>query len=445
MAKAEIVHINDNGDIEYKVLNESNFFLRGMALCLVFLFISFFCFLIQEWVILSFLNTISFIFVLLSIILVGFLCCRNEMLIKEEAALVTEAIYIIAEQEAVRQNQSILKIKFCSKSSNSHGTIDEEYVLVLLSNKTIMKCPIEQLNREDKHYNHKLIKKEFLLCENDNLSEKIVKTKAWNNIIKSPFFIRTIIWIIIIGILLIGCGIIFLLKILYDICGLRIISLFFILFLLIISFYDYLDKLLPKNWFCNIMRGILLIPVFIFSLNDFVMPFMTIVMAIIFILFFSLLPVLLVLITVKILGYDITLNAIRFIFFTFPFVIATQCSGIIRNLILKYTIFSEKEHHYQLFMRELVKFLYTKENLNFIFYAAYSFFLIVSTFKTLQTGGPLLSQEVDLIVAKSFLVYIACTNMFDRKKSSSIEGKNLLSLIIKILLVRDTDKIRVKK
>ena len=69
MAKAEIVHINDNGDIEYKVLNESIFFLRGMALCLVFLFISFFCFLIQEWVILSFLNTISFIFVLLSIIL----------------------------------------------------------------------------------------------------------------------------------------------------------------------------------------------------------------------------------------------------------------------------------------------------------------------------------------------------------------------------------------
>ena len=190
----------------------NQFFLRGMALCLVFLFISFFCFLIQEWVILSFLNTISFIFVLLSIILVGFLCCRNEMLIKEEAALVTEAIYIIAEQEAVRQNQSILKIKFCSKSSNSHGTIDEEYVLVLLSNKTIMKCPIEQLNREDKHYNHKLIKKEFLLCENDNLSEKIVKTKAWNNIIKSPFFIRTIIWIIIIGILLIGCGIIFLLT-----------------------------------------------------------------------------------------------------------------------------------------------------------------------------------------------------------------------------------------
>ena len=88
-------------------------------------------------------------------------------------------------------------------------------------------------------------------------------------------------------------------------------------------------------------------------------------------------------------------------------------------------------------MRELVKFLYTKENLNFITYAGYFCFLAVSSFKLFQTGGALLSQDLDLIVTKSFLVYMACTSMLDRKKASNIEPKALLKLLIKLLLARD--------
>ena len=37
MAKAEIVHINDNGDIEYKVLNESIFFKRNGFMSCIFI------------------------------------------------------------------------------------------------------------------------------------------------------------------------------------------------------------------------------------------------------------------------------------------------------------------------------------------------------------------------------------------------------------------------
>ena len=154
---------------------------------------------------------------------------------------------------------------------------------------------------------------------------------------------------------------------------------------------------------------------------------------------YSFLPVFIIVMGIELLGYDTTFNTKLFVFLTFPFIIASQGSIFIRNIILRQAPFRENDHHYQLFMRELVKFLYTKENLNFIIYTGYFFFLTVSTLKTLQTGGTVLSQEIDLIVAKSFLVYIACTSMFDRKKSSNIEGGMLLTLLIKMLLACDDE------
>ena len=134
-----------------------------------------------------------------------------------------------------------------------------------------------------------------------------------------------------------------------------------------------------------------------------------------------------------------------FILLTIPLIIATHCSGYIRGIILKMTPFSNNDHHFNLLMRELVRFVYTKENLNFIVYALYFVFLFISTFKSLQSGGPLLSAGIDMVVAKSFLVFIACTNMLDRKKSSNLEGGELLSLFIKMMIVHDDEEWRMKR
>ena len=77
---------------------------------------------------------------------------------------------------------------------------------------------------------------------------------------------------------------------------------------------------------------------------------------------FSFLPIFFIVIGIELLGYNITLNAKLFIFLTLPFIIASQGSIFIRNIILRQVPFRGNDHHYQLFMRELVKFLYTKEN-----------------------------------------------------------------------------------
>lgn len=49
-----------------------------------------------------------------------------------------------------------------------------------------------------------------------------------------------------------------------------------------------------------------------------------------------------------------------------------------------------------------------------------------------------------MVVAKSFLVFIACTNMLDWKKSSNLEGGELLALFVKMMVARDDDEWRKK-
>ena len=154
---------------------------------------------------------------------------------------------------------------------------------------------------------------------------------------------------------------------------------------------------------------------------------------------FSFLPVFFIVLGLDLLVYDISLNTRLFIFLTFPLIIASHGSSCIRKIILKYTLFNLNDHHFQVLMRELIKFLYTKKNLHFIIYSAYFIFLTTSSIKYLQSGGTIFGQEIDLIILKSFLVYIACTNMLDKKNHSNIEGKKLLSLLIKLILARDDE------
>ena len=126
---------------------------------------------------------------------------RSRLLGKEEASLVTDAIRFIAEQDAIQRNQKVVNTKFCSETLDSYGTIDEEYVIVLLSDKTVLKYHIQQL---------KLIKKEFSVCTNKTQIQKILESNLRSKIMNSPAFITPITWIIIIGILAIGAAVMFL-------------------------------------------------------------------------------------------------------------------------------------------------------------------------------------------------------------------------------------------
>ena len=377
--RVSIVKTKTNGDIEYKVLNAIDSDMGWLKWSIIILFTAVLCPVFLKSLGVAAVEIVAGILAAIGIAIFVCLVLKGHFLGNAEAKLVESAIKEVVVRDAERLQQKVVKVKFCSDSLDSYGTIDEEYVLVLLSDKTVLKYPIKQLRRKDENYNHKLIVSKCEACKNEKQKEQIYREPIVARAVKSPLFISFVTWIVIVLILGVGIGVIYL-------------------------FLKYVH-----------------------SVEDMILP----VFAAVFL--------------IEKVGYDITMEGKLFILLTIPLIIATHGSEYIRGIILRMSPFRGNDHHYQLFMRELVRFVYTKGNLNFFVYASYFLFLFISTFKSLQSGEPLLSDDIDVVVAKSFLVFIACTNMLDRKRSSNLEGGELLSLFVKMMMVHDDEKWRMKR
>lgn len=446
MVRVTIVKTKANGDIEYKVLNAIESDMGWLKWSIICLFAAVLSGLFLKSLGVVAIGIIAGILAAVGIGIFAFLAVRGHSLGNAEANLAEKAINDVVNRDAERLQQKVLKVKFCSDSLDSYGTIDEEYVLALLSDKKVLKYPIKQLKRKDERYNYKLILSKYEACENKKQKEQILRKSLIQKLFGSPLFISFITWVVIAFILGFGIGIMYLfVKYVHRAEDMIFPFVIIVGMLAFAPLYDFADKRLPHNRFCNVIRYVLRVPLFILGLSKLAMPFFTIMITMCLMFAYSFLPVFVVVYYIGKAGYDITMEGRLFILLTIPLIIATHCSGYIRGIILKMTPFSNNDHHFNLLMRELVRFVYTKENLNFIVYASYFVFLFISTFKSLQSGEPLLSAGIDMVVAKSFLVFIACTNMLDRKKSSNLEGGELLSLFIKMVIVHDDEEWRMKR
>lgn len=446
MVKAAIVKTMTNGNVEYKVLNDMDSDMKWLKWSIVFLFAAVLCPFFLKSLGIDAVGIVSGIFAVFGIGIFVCLAVRGHSLGNAEAKLVINSIIDVANRDAEKLKQKVLKVKFYSDTLDSYGTIDEEYVLALLKNKTVLKYPIKQLNRKDERYNHKLIVNKCEICENERQKEQILRKSLIMELVNSALFISFVIWGVIALILGFGVGILYMFfEYVKNVEDMKLPIAVLIGLLAFLPLNEMVDKKLPHNRICDGIRFVLKIPFFILSLTKFAMPSLTIMIVLALMFSYSFLPVYAVVTIIESTGYNITMEGKLFIFLTIPLIIATHCSGYIRGFILRKTPFSGNDHHYYLFMRELVRFVYTKENLNFIIYASYFLFLFISSFKSFQSGASLLSKDLDMIVAKSFLVFIACTNMVDRKKTSNLEGRALLTLLIKMITVHDDEEWRMKR
>lgn len=446
MVKVAIVEKRSNGDVEYKVLDRIDDDMRWLKWSVIFLLVALLCRLILKSIGVTGSGIAVGIFVAIAVGIFVCLVLQGHFLGKDEAKLVVNGINDIIKRDAAGRRQKVSKVMFCSDSIDSYGTIDEEYVLVLLSDKTVLKYPIRQLNRKDQKYNHKLIVSKCEVCKNEKQKRHIIRKSLLSKVACSPIVISFVTWIVIALILGFGVGLLYLLvKNMKSAEDLILPIVVFLGLLVFVPLYDFADKKLPRNRFCAGIRYVLGLPLFVLGLTKLVMPFFTIMITVFLMFAYSFMPVFAIVFYLGKTGYDITMEGRLFILLTIPLIIATHCSGYIRGIILKMTPFSNNDHHFHLLMRELVRFVYTKENLNFIVYASYFVFLFISSFKSLQSGEPLLTAGIDMVVAKSFLVYIACTNMLDRKRSSNLEGGELLSLFVKMMIVHDDEEWRMKR
>lgn len=435
-----------NGDVEYKVLNDIDTDMRWLKWGIIFLIVAVLCRLILKNLGVVSVGIVAGIFVAIGLGIIAYFVIREHSIGKSEGKFVVNIINDVVIQDAEGRHQKVLKVKFCSDSLDSYGTIDEEYVLALLNDKTILKYPIRQLKRKDERYNHKLIICKGEVCENDEQKKHIFRKSLISKIVSSPLFISLMTWVVIALILGFGVGVLYLIvKFVHSVEDFTLLFVIVFGLLAFVPLYRLADKRLPHNRFCDGIRYILRVPISILGFIKLLQPSLTIMITLGLMFAYSFLPVFGVVKLIELTGYSITIEGKLFIFLTIPLIIATHCSNYIRGIILRMSPFSENDHHYHLFERELVRFVYTKENLNFIVYASYFLFLFVSTFKSVQSGDALLNEEIDMVVAKSFLVFIACTNMLDRKKSSNLEGGELLALFVKMMMARDDEEWRRKR
>lgn len=446
MVKVAVVKKRDNGDVEYKVLNDTDNDMRWLKWSIIFLLASVLCSIFLKFLGVLVVGVVAGIFAAIGIGVLACLALRSHSLEKAEEKLVVNIINNVVARDAEARKVKMLKVKFCSDCLDSYGTIDEEYVLALLDNKTVLKYPIRQLKRKNEKYDHKLVVRKCEVCENDEQKKHILRESLISKVAGSPLFMSLMTWVIIAFILGFGVGVMYLFV--KYVHGVEDVILLFVSVLGLLAFvplYVLADKRLPHNHFCDGIRYVLRVPLGILSLTKLVMPFLTIMVIMVLMFAYSFLPVYSVVYLIELAGYNITMEGKLFLFLTIPLIIATHCSDYIRGFILRMSPFRENDHHYHLFMRELARFVYTKGNLNFIVYASYFLFLFISTFKSIQSGKSLLSEDIDMVVTKSFLVFIACTNMQDRKKSSNLAGSALLTLFIKMMIAHDDEEWRMKR
>ena len=439
MAKNELVKKYSNGDIEYKT-SESSYTLLTFTFAIFF--IAFLGSLTAAKYYYSSLLFIIVIFFLLgTIVLVLLYPYSNKQRTKKETTFVIETIHSIVKQDAQERNLEIKKINFFI-DTNSPNNDDEQYVLALTTDKIVLRYLVEKLDCKDKGYIHKLIKRRPAVCPDENLLHKIAPLSTWTKIKNSSFYTTLQSWVYILGFSLIGSTPIIIMALSNKI--LWIVLLIFLppfLGIFLLLFHEYIDTKLPKNK-CGIFVRItlLLLNILFYKFASKALPFFTIILMAMSIFSLPFLMFYLPTLTIDYFLYDITTNTKLYISLTLPFIFVYQQSKMIKRMLLKYSPLALNEHHFQYHMRELAKFLYTKDNLNLFIYPSYFLLFLFSNFWRFQTNTDFISEDINSILIKSFLTYFAYTNMLDKKKKAQFSISQMLQLMRNISNASDQDE-----
>lgn len=440
MAKNELVKKYSNGDIEYKT-SESSYTQLILLFAIPSSFIAFlFSFTEAIHYYSSLLYIIALFFLLSTIALILLYPYSNKQRTKKESTFVIETIHSIVKQDAQERNMEIEKINFFI-DTNFPNNDEEQYVLALTTDKIVLKYLVEKLDCKDKGYIHKLIKRQPAICPDQYLLHKIAPLSTWTKIKNSSFYTTLQTWVYILGFSLIGAAPIIIIILsnnkLWTVSFI-LLPLFLAIFLPLL--HEYMDAKLPKNKCGNFVRTtLLLLNILYYKLTSKTIPFYTIIMvmgmlSIPFLMFY--LPIL----AIDYFLYDITTNTKLYLSLTLTIIFVYQQSKMITWILLKYSHLGLYEHHFQYHMRELAKFLYTKENLNFFIYPSYFLFFLISNFWRFQTNTDFISEDFNSILLKSFLTYIAYTNMLDKKKKAQFSISQMLQLMRNISNASDQDE-----
>lgn len=323
------------------------------------------------------------------------------------------------------------KRKFYKETKGTYGVVIGTYMLVLLSNNEILEYELKYHTSKD---NQKSTYCEFIKtpqkCSNPN-RRKVIETKSYVNWLSDiKLSNRTIIFLIIFGILLFGFSIISFIGYLYMKFGvmksLCFFTVYIIIYLILQGIINY-----KKNKILTIAKDILSLPV---SLIIFIDPIIVILLSYLTLIAYSTIPpTIIVLSSIFLFSVNLSMETSVFIVLTLGSIIGTYGERYIQWMFKKGPFRNWENHKYEEFQEELALYVVQKSNIIFFIYFSYLLYLFISNFILIQYNKPLITVAIDNAVLKSFLVFLAFSNMINKSKEVDMEAKSLLGKIFRLI------------
>ena len=349
--------------------------------------------------------------------------------------------YMMNKNVSLRLHNDIRKIgedlyekrrKFYKETKGTYGIVTGTYMLVLLSNNDILEYELKYHASKD---NQKSTYCEFIKtpqkCLNSN-RRKVIEIKTFiNRLSNTKITERAKLLIIIFGILIIGLLMIFLGSFLYAKLGITKCIYFFIIYLVTYLLFKGIIHY-KKNKILTIIDNILSFPYLLIVVIE---PTFTILSSYLFLILFSIIPsMLIVLSLIFLFSINLSIETSVFITLSLASIIGTYGEKYIQWIIKEFSPLKNwGNHKYEEFQEELALYVIKKNNIIFFIYFIYLLYLFISNFIQIQYNRPLITVAIDNAVLKSFLIFIAFSNMINKSNQVDIEAKTLLNKIIKLI------------
>jgi hypothetical protein len=329
------------------------------------------------------------------------------------------------------------KRKFYMETKGTYGVVTGTYMLVLLSNNDILEYELKYHTSKD---NQKSTYCEFLKTPLKCLSpnrRKVIETKSFvNRLSNIKLSSRTIIFIIIFGFFLFGFSIISFIGYLYVKFGiiksLCFFTVYIITYLILQEIINY-----KKNKILTIASDILSLPLSLFFLiNPIVIIFFSYLLLIVY---STIPPMMIVLSLIFLFSVDLSIETSVFIILALSSIIGAYGEKFIQWMIKKSPLRNWGNHKYEEFQEELALYVTHKSNIIFFIYFVYLLYLFVSNFILIQYNRPLISVGIDNAVLKSFLVFLAFSNMINKSKEVDMKAEALLGKMLRLMKSHNSD------
>ena len=354
--------------------------------------------------------------------------------------------YMMNKNISLRLHNDIRKIgedlyekrrKFYKETKGTYGIVTGTYMLVLLSNNDILEYELKYHTSKD---NQKSTYCEFIKtpqkCLNSN-RRKVIETKSFvNRLSDIKLSSRTIIFIIIFGFFLFGFSIISFIGYLYVKFGiiksLCFFTVYIITYLILQEIINY-----KKNKILTIASDILSLPLSLFFLiNPIVIIFSSYLLLIVY---STIPPMMIVLSLIFLFSVDLSIETSVFIVLALSSIIGAYGEKFIQWMIKKSPLRNWGNHKYEEFQEELALYVTHKSNIIFFIYFVYLLYLFVSNFILIQYNRPLISVGIDNAVLKSFLVFLAFSNMINKSKEVDMKAEALLGKMLRLMKSHNSD------